>query len=481
MVATRTLTSLAVLTLTASLGAQVLPKDRTFDVMVADSDGDRVVRLSDRTQNGLFQFVPNEYAVVYDGAVALGPLLSTPASLAFDSNGRLYVADSGTDVILTVIDYDGNGDAHSQANGEFQVFLDGNNFLGLALPSILKIAFAADGWMWGVNSGAGVAPLDFVFRCRDLNGDLDANDAGELEVWYDNASSSIAINTPFGLAIDPVSGDVFVSDVNPDGIYRMTDLNGDSDFNDSGEVVFVFSGPAGGPLLSNANTLRFHPNGDLFYNDATTDQIVRLHDGNGNGHYDDPGEATVFADKTGNPLGVPANHFDIEIDENGRIFAVENSAYDAVIRYQDLNGDFDAQDPGEVVKVYDSAIGPGAIGAPRSLALVPAPYLTTPTPTVQVGSNLVLDMACAELDQFTMLFGVVPLGFTASIPPFGYLGFVPAVILPFGTVPGSGNLSLPFAVPAGVPTPVAVSFAFACGKAPFRTYLTNEVTIDIVP
>lgn len=473
--------SLAVFVIAASaLEAQVLPQERSYDLMVTDSDSNTLVRLSDRTQNGLFQGIPNEYWLVYDGLISGGPTLDTPSSLAFDSRGHLYLADSGADMILRLIDRDGDGSAMSLSLGEYQVFCDQTNASGVTLPSILKIAFDANGVLYGMNSGAGTQPLDHVFTARDLNADGDANDAGEIVIFYDGTVGPFPIATPFGLALDPQNSDVYVTDINPDGIYRLRDLNNDGDAVDPGEATLVFNGPAGGPLLSNANTLRFHPNGDLFYNDATTDQIVRLHDGNSDADFNDPGEATVFADLTGNPLTVPKNHFDIEIDENGVVWAVENSTYDAIIRYEDLNNDLDAQDPGEVVKVYDSVIGPGTIGLPRALARVPAPRLIG-SPGVSIGQNLQLDIESTDGESYQLLVGLQSLGFSASVPPYGYIGFVPLVTIFAGTLDANGDATLTFPVPPGLPTPLPVYFTAACGKGAFRTYLSNDLTVLVLP
>lgn len=462
------------------LFAQVLPQERSYDLMVADSDANILVRLSDRTQNGMFQLIPNEYALVYDGLISGGPMLDTPSSLAFDRRGHLFLSDSGGDFILRLIDQDGDGMAMSSTLGEWQIFCDQTNASGVTLPSIVKLAFDADGVLYGMNSGVSAQPIDHVFRAIDQNGDGDANDLGEITIFYDGSQGPFPIATPFGFAIDPATGDIYVSDINPDAIYRMRDLNADGDAMDAGETTLVFNGPAGGPLLSNANTLRFHPNGDLFYNDATTDQIVRLHDFDSDGDFNDFGEAVVFADLTGNSLNVPKNHFDVEIDEDGVVWAVENSTYDAIIRYQDLNADGDAQDPGEVTKVYDSVIGPGTIGLPRSLARVPAPRLLGPS-TVQVGQNLALDVRSTDGETYQMLLGVQPIGFSASVPPYGYIGFVPLVSFFSGTLDSNGEANLVLPVPPGTPAPITVYFGAACGKGFFRTYLSNDLSVTILP
>ena len=72
------------------------------------------------------------------------------------------------------------------------------------------------------------------------------------------------------------------------------------------------------PGLMNANRLRFAPDGTLLLNDATLDMIIALRDLTTDGDYDDPNEATIFADKSGNSFNVPANQFDIQVDDSAQ-------------------------------------------------------------------------------------------------------------------------------------------------------------------
>lgn len=477
--------SLAAAAFAAPAVAQTQPLPRTYDIMVADSTSNTLVRLSDITQNGKYN-LPGEWTLHYDALLASGgaPALDTPASLAFDGKGHLYCADTGADMVLRTIDRGGDGAALDGSLVEWQVWLDNSNASAVTFASQLVIKFDAQGRMFGVNSGAGVTPLDFVWRAVDVNGDGDANDAGEVKIVYDSTAGGVNIQVPFGLAVDPANGDLYVSDVNPDGIYRLRDLNADGDYYDLGEIGTVYTGTQPGPGLSNANSLAFAPDGDLYVNDATLDVIIRLRDLDLDGDFEDAGEATLFASAAGNPFAVPKNQFGIEIDEDGRIFAVENSTGHYVVRYSDDNDDGDAQDPNEVALVYDEAAGPGTLVLPRALALVPAPrMLSSNGATVQVGQILNLQVKGFELDSFVMLLGLQPLpGGPASVPPFGYIGYVPLLTLTAGNLDLNGNIALNFPVPTtGVPTPLPLYFSSAVGKLPYRNYLTNDLVVTVVP
>lgn len=478
-------TTFALLVLTAPVGtaaAQLLPPQRTYDIVVSDSTNDIVARLLDVSQNGTYS-TPGEFIAFYDAANSDGaPAVTNTSSLVYDRRGNLFLADTGLDLVVRATDTDGDGQARLSTLGEWSVYFDGSNAAGVAFPSILTIVIDENDVLWGVNSGAGAAPLDFVFRAQDLNFDGDAQDAGEITIVYDSTAGSVNIATPFGLAIDPQTGDLLVTDVNPDGIYRLRDLDLNGDFYGAGEVTAVYTGTdPTAPGLLNANRIRFAPDGALLVNDATLDMILRLVDGNANGSYDDANEAKIFADPSGNGFGVPANQFDIQVDENGVVFACENSALDGIIRYQDLNVDGDANDAGETTVIYDNVLGPGALPLPRALALVPAPRLLAPLgTTATIGGTLSLSIAGFANDSYLMLLGVVPLGGAMKVPPFGTLSFIPfPLVLASGTLDANGAETLNFPIPGGgvVPVGAQVYFTTAVGKAPFRTYLSNELLI----
>ncbi|MBK6940488.1 MAG: hypothetical protein IPH13_09855 [Planctomycetes bacterium] len=147
------------------------------------------------------------------------------------------------------------------------------------------------------------------------------------------------------------------------------------------------------------------------------------------------------------------------------------------MRYADSNGDHDAQDPGEVIKVYEGAAGPGTVSTLRNIALIPAPRLEAPAGTSTSSPGLLqLEVHGFESQPYQLLFGFVPLGMNASVAPYGYLSYVPFATLWSASIPVGGIDSLSFSIPAGLPTPFTIHFSAAVG-GPFRTYLTNEQSI----
>ncbi len=102
----------------------------------------------------------------------------------------------------------------------------------------------------------------------------------------------------------------YVSTLTEDSIVRLHDLNGDGDFNDAGESA-LFWGPGnadGFPGVGSAQTLLVLALDDLLAADgeetgAFVTRVYRLRDRNGDGDAMDPGEATVYWNSL-LPLGV---------------------------------------------------------------------------------------------------------------------------------------------------------------------------------
>ncbi|MEL6489604.1 MAG: calcium-binding protein [Cyanobacteria bacterium J06634_6] len=154
-----------------------------------------------------------------------------------DLTGALYVADQTLDSLLLAQDLNGDGDANNPL--EASVFFDGTNASGLVDPTtnIFTVLQASDGSVLYGDGGT-----DTVYRLTDTNRDGDALDEGEASVWFsaDNAEG-LPLLTPNGLA-EGADGAIYVTEAdtrgtpNGDFIYRTEDLNGDGDANDAGEA-----------------------------------------------------------------------------------------------------------------------------------------------------------------------------------------------------------------------------------------------------
>ncbi|WP_374651575.1 calcium-binding protein [Dongia sp.] len=272
--------------------------------------------------------------------------------------------DQTADKVFRLKDLNGDGDALDA--GERTVFLDATNQSGLAAPTgnVFAIHQAKDGAVYLAEGDT-----DSVYVARDLNGDGDANDAGEAHVWFskDNAAG-LQLPTPNGVSTDE-KGAVYVANAGlingqtDDAIYRTVDLNNDGDANDAGEATRWIDLKTLN-VSSSAFDLTF--TGDVAYladtNGGDTDTIYRLEDRNGN-NVIDAGEAKVFISDN-NAFGVTV---DLAIAaQDGSVFTWDFSATAAgsarVFRLTDLNGSGDIDAAGEVKQVWDASLLPAGFG-----------------------------------------------------------------------------------------------------------------------
>lgn len=94
-------------------------------------------------------------------------------------------------------------------------------------------------------AGAGL-----IYRCEDLNGDLDLNDSGEVVMWLDGANNNIMlypVSTIYGggshdggFSLFQGNGPFGVS-YNQNTCYYTHDLNGDGDAMDAGETDLMYA------------------------------------------------------------------------------------------------------------------------------------------------------------------------------------------------------------------------------------------------
>lgn len=177
---------------------------------------------------------------------------------------------------------------------------------------------------------------------------------------------------------------IFVADQTLDKIYWTEDLNRDGDANDPGEIAVYFD-------ETNASGLA-NPTGNVFtmlqskthfqyYGDGNTDSVYRLFDKNHNGNALDAGEANIWFSAAANansfPLLTPNG---LAEDKKGAIYIVEADTVgtpngDFVYRTVDLNNDGDANDLGEAnvwldLKALNSASSPFEIAFVDQVAFI---------------------------------------------------------------------------------------------------------------
>jgi len=267
----------------------------------------------------------------------------------------VLLGDQGSDQIFHLRDLNGDGDATDA--DERLVFFDATNAGGLAGPTgnVFAIHQAPDGTVF-----AGDGDTDSVYALRDMNGDGDANDAGEASPWFSAANAAgLPFVTPNGIATGPddalyvVNAGVVAGPVD-DVIYRTVDLNGDGDAEDLGEAT-VWLDLQTLNAKSSAFDLSFA--GSVAYltdtNGADPDTVYRIEDIDGNGKID-AGEAKIFI-ADGNPFGAPVDF--AHATANGSVYTWELTATGGVshvYRLTDLNGSGDIDQAAEAVEVWNT-------------------------------------------------------------------------------------------------------------------------------
>jgi hypothetical protein len=338
---------------------------------VCDSALDRILGFSDIDHSGAVEKeAPGESFVFYDDS-SPGPDLSTPSHLAAGPGDVVLGLDGGSlDAVLAFADKNQDGDANDE--GEVSIFYDKSTG-GPKLSTPNCLIAAPDGSFYIADDGSAGRR---IVRLQDSNGDGDALDADEARMVYNTTALSLPLLEDLeSLAISP-EGLLFGGDTTQQAIFTFRDLNGNGDFLDADEVTLFFQS-AGDLLLTDIESMAFVSSA-LFVADKSDGRILRLEDKNGDGDAGDDtpdgAEATVFLDATASLKVSGITDF---IPLAGGGFLILDNTKDTVSLATDLNGDGDALDDGEVVRwlLDDGA----ALATPSGLLLVPK-EVTPPPP-----------------------------------------------------------------------------------------------------
>ena len=471
---------LSLLAAPCALPAQVFPStpfERTLDLLVTDRSFYGVWRLVDWNQDGDYNDA-NEAIAYYDESIGT-IAMSTPTGLAVDSVGTVYVGDLGTDVITAMRDANGDGDAHDA--GEHRVFFDPSNASGIAIRSPNEILVDVLDRVFVANSNNSQGGIDAIYVLEDLNGDGDAQDAGEAREYcaIPNAAGSTGHSNVFDMAIDQFGNLYYVDNgINgpiQKGVYRLTDANFDGDCNDAGEIALYWVPPSASSTPFFAS-LAIDQTGAMYTGDYAGDDIVwRAFDANGNGVID-PGEDSVFYQ--------PANGlwWDINVREDGAIVLAEDQAPDRITVLIDGNGDNDALDAGEVLTAYDDTLSPNTAVRPRALAYIRAPQLFVLPTSVQVGGATNFVVRTEKPFDLGAVFLSIGLAPAFSLPPFGSVEIdaTEFVAIGFGLSDANAQFTLPFGIP-NLPTAAGTYGIQAWCGDDFRLFLSNASLLTVTP
>ena len=155
---------------------------------------------------------------------------------------------------------------------------------------------------------------------------------------------------------------LYVFDQSPDKIVRLIDLNGDGDYHDAGEATRFYD-DSPGPVLGINNAQGMVTLGVdrlLATDNFAPDNIVLIEDLNSNGNGLDPGEASEAFNgmlPDGFLLTNPADLHRQNASIGSGLLLLDNNTLDdtnpeAIYTLNDLNGDGDYNDAGEVVRNF---------------------------------------------------------------------------------------------------------------------------------
>ncbi|MEZ6188122.1 MAG: Ig-like domain-containing protein [Planctomycetota bacterium] len=274
--------------------------------------------------------------------------------------GVIYLPDAAADQVLRLVDLDGDGDA--QDAGEARVFFDNTSPLGAVLTSPASVALGPDGALWLIDNGSG-GGADDLLRLIDLNGDGDALDAGEATIVNDVDYAG----AQWGLGVDAY-GRVFHTVTGGGGnmLVAHEDLNGDGDTLDVGERVvrYVAAGFVTDVVFDPAQRLG---------------AWVGLTGGASLEWIDAAGVPTrAFSDPTGSVGGAAS----ASAYADGSLW-VADTASDTLWRLEDRNGDGDFDDTDELRRVLQNAGGTLTRPYYSAPAQAPAPPRAAATPAAQ--------------------------------------------------------------------------------------------------
>jgi hypothetical protein len=189
---------------------------------VSEFLGDDVLRLVDANGDGDALDVGERttYADAVDGAAFLLPM-----------GDRVLVSSVGTDQVFSLTDVNGDGDALDVAEK----------------LSVLTNAGGSIGALEDGNGGFffGAVSTSTVYHAQDKNGDGDFLDVGEVLSYADSVYGDLF--TPWTMA-DYAGGGFLLADRDAGVVRWVRDVNGDGDALDLGEVTVFADGITGGPF-----------------------------------------------------------------------------------------------------------------------------------------------------------------------------------------------------------------------------------------
>ena len=213
--------------------------DTDGTLFISDFDSDRIYRLTDSSSplDGDANDIAEQF-VVFDTATSTAATLDFAENIAlgYEENGvRPLYANAGPteDIIYAFRDDDADGDFLGVT--EVSAFWDTTQADGVVPANIRTIAVAPENRMFVIEAGA-TGVNDALMLLRDANSDGDANDSGEVTVYFDATNAGgLPLTNPQGLVI------VRSTPMPPQDTFVRGDANGDGAFVGLTDALFLLN------------------------------------------------------------------------------------------------------------------------------------------------------------------------------------------------------------------------------------------------
>ena len=243
--------------------------DGSGNLFIADTSNN-VIRK--RTSSGTISTVAGTTGSGYagDGGVATSAVLSTPAGVAIDASGNLYIADTGNNVIRKVAS---DGTITTVAGNSFGGYGgDGGPAVNATLTGPTGVVADAAGNLYIADT------RNHVVRKVGKDGIINRFAGTGAGGYSGDGSPAVQamLNYPEGLALD-AAGNLYITDslncrirmVTPTGM--ITTVAGTGKFGSSGD-----GGPADKALLDTPSDVALGAGGSLYIADSQNNRIRRL-------------------------------------------------------------------------------------------------------------------------------------------------------------------------------------------------------------
>ncbi len=300
----------------AQLSANALARDAAGNIYVADSNNNRVRKIS---PDGVITTYAGTGNCCFsgDGGAATSANLNNPQGVAVDSSGNLYIADSGDNRIRVVTP--GGTISTVAGNGNCCYSGDGGAATSALLNNPRAVALDSSGNLYIGDSNNN--------RIRKVSGGIITTIAGTGTCCYSGdggPATSAQIQNPDSLALDS-SGNLYLADqssrirmISTSGI--ITTVAGNGNYGYSGD-----GGPAASAQLSGSYGVALDTAGNLYISDTYNNYRIRKVSngtittiaGNGSFFYSGDGGPAASAG-LGNPAG-------LALDTSGNVYIADSS------------------------------------------------------------------------------------------------------------------------------------------------------------